>query len=290
MASRQYGEGRIFIHTDRLAGAQTGHGANPKEFWRKVLEWTSSKNPKETIRVGLIINTKIYSADRINSFIPIKVQRFTISDLAVVDLSNIDCLYIVGLPDIVSSNVTGKIKTFVENGGGLVIEYPNRGGENINILANIENLYCNSGERPLQTYAYWTIDGGNSSVYHSNIDIAFMSDMRQVDFSLSWTILMTNIVNAVTTTTTTSLEDAFDFGKSNESEFSISLIIAMQKGIVTLYEGSSSSSSSSSSSIDSSSSSSSSIDSSSSSSSSSSIDSSSSSSIDLSSSSSSSSG
>ena len=257
MASRQYGEGRIFIHTDKLAGVQTGHGANPSDFWRKVIEWTSSKKPQETINAGLVINTKVYSADRLNSFNPVKVKRFSISDLATADLSKIDLLYVVGLPDSVSSIVTGRLSTFVENGGGLVIEYPNRGSEYINILADIENVYCYSAERPLQTHAYWTIEGGNSYVYYEGVDIAFMSEMRQSDFSDEWTILMTNIVNSVTTTTTTSLEDVLDFGQSNESEFSISLIVAMQKGIVTIYEDESSSSdSSSSSSFDSSSSSS----------------------------------
>ena len=45
MASRRYGEGRIFIHTDRLAGVQTGHGANPKDFWRKVKGYYARRLP-----------------------------------------------------------------------------------------------------------------------------------------------------------------------------------------------------------------------------------------------------
>jgi len=234
MASREYGQGRIFIHTDRMGGYKTGHGDNTSAFWRKILEWTSKKSSIENINVGLIISVQPSSADHMNSLNPIVSKKIKVSDLATKDLSLYDCLYFVGLPDSVSNNVSEKIEQFVSNGGGVIIEYPNIGGQYINVLADIENIYCYSSERLLQTNAYWTIDGGNSYVFNESADVSFMSTLRQEDFSSSWTILMTNIMNLMTTTTTTFIEDAFDFDKTSSAEFSVSFISAMQKGIVIL--------------------------------------------------------
>jgi len=245
MACREYGEGRIFIHTDRIGGYKTGHGDNPKEFWRKILEWTSKKNPDQLIRLGLVINTQPAASDKIHSFKPISVKKLSMSDLATQDLSQFDCIYFVGLSQSVSSKVTQKIKTFVENGGGLAIEYPNRGGEYINILRSIEDLYCYSSERPLTENAYWTIDGGNHYVFYNPAEISFMSTLRQSDFSASWDILMTNIQNFVTTTTTTAPDTILDFDQHSGSEFAVSFISSMQDGVAFLEpEGSSTSSSS----------------------------------------------
>ena len=247
MASREYGEGRVFIHTDRIGGFGTGHGDNPKEFWRKILEWTSKKTSNELIKVGLVINTQPSASDKIRSMVPISVDKLSISNLATVDLSQYDCIYMVGLPNSVSSVVTLKLEAFVENGGGLLIEYPNRGAEDINVLRNIEGIYCYSSERLFTTNAYWTIDGGNSYVFDDNAQISFMSTLRQKDFSEEWTILMTNVPNVVTTTTTTSPNEVLTFDQNSGSEFVVSFISAMQNGIVILEPGSESESSSSSS-------------------------------------------
>lgn len=244
MACREYGEGRVFIHTDRIGGFKTGHGDNTKEFWRKILEWTSKKTSNELIRVGLVINIQPSAFDKINNMKPVSVDKLKFSDLASVDLSHYDCLYIVGLPSSASSIVTQKIETFVENGGGLVIEYPNRGKENINVLTAIQDIYCYSSERLITSNAYWTIDGGNHYVFDYVAEISFMSTLRQQDFSEDWMILMTNIPNTVTTTTTTSLNQILDFDKTSGSEFVISFISSMQNGIVTLEPGSESTSSS----------------------------------------------
>ena len=284
IAVRDYGEGRICIHTDRIGGVQTGHGSNPSEFWRKVFEWTSSKQSNELIKVGLIVSSKVHSTNRMNSFTPITVSRMSVADLGIADISGLDCLYFAGLPTSVSQSLAYKIRDFVNDGGGVIIEYPDRGQENINVLSEIEDVWCYSAERTIQTYAYWTNDGGDHYIYTADVDVAFMPTLRQADFSSSWSILMFDIENVVTSTTTTSFGYS-GFDRSASSEFGVSYLSMMQKGIVTVYPlplGVSSSSSSSSSSV-SSSSSSSSIDSSSSSSS---LDSSSSSSLDSSSSSS----
>jgi hypothetical protein len=168
------------------------------------------------------------------SFSPISVVKMSVFDLANKDLSNFDCLYFVGLPVAISSNITQRIATFVNNGGGLVLEYPNNSHEYINVLSDIESLYCYSNERLLQKNAYWTIDGGNSYIFDFNADISFMSTFRQIDFSTYWTILMTNIQNIVTTTTTTAIGDIIVFDNKNASEFVVSFISSAQNGIITI--------------------------------------------------------
>ena len=262
MASREYGEGRILIHTDRVGGVQTGHGENPSSFWRGMLEWTSGKTSNENINIGLLINTKTHSSNRLNSFNPSSVVKIDLPYIASQDLSNIDLLYVVGLPELVSDVATQKIADYVNDGGGLILEYPNRGDEVINILSGIEDVYCYSNERLLQTWAYWTIEGSQSDVFDPDAIIAFMSTLRRVDFSSYWTILMSDVLAEVTTTTTTLAEEqAPDLAKASGSEFGVSYISSMQKGVVQLEQelGTSSSSSlssgssSSSSSIDSSS-------------------------------------
>ena len=265
MASREYGEGRIFIHTDRVGGIQTGHNDNPRQFWRKIFEWVTTKKPYENIKVAVVINTKIHSADKIESFDPITVKKFSVSDLATLNLDDYDCLYFVGVPPSIATNLTDNIADYVSNGGGLIIECPNIGSQSINVLAGIEDLYCYSSERLCKNNAYWTIDGQASYVFYDDADIIFMSTLRMSDFSDEWTILMTNIEYVVTYSTTT--PSAYGIQKIGNvgSQFGISFISAMQNGVVTLDTEEIGSSSSSSLSL-SSSSSSSSIDSESSSS------------------------
>jgi hypothetical protein len=230
---RQYGQGRILIHTDRVSAVQTGHGHNPTEFWRKVFEWTGQKNPGETISVGLIINTENASADRIHSFNPISVKKIKFNDLATKDISEFDLLYMVGLPDAVTANVAQKISQFVVNGGGLILESPDRGGEYINVLSDIENVYVYSAQRLLTSLAYWTNDGVNHYIYYPDISMTFMVTIKASDLSSHWTILMSNIQN-VNTTTTTTVTVLFDLGKTAASEFAVSFVSAMQKGLVEI--------------------------------------------------------
>jgi len=244
MACRSYGEGRVLIHTDRLGAIQTGHGENDTAFWRNILDWTAKKSKEELIKVGLIINTKVHAAEKLHSVKPISITNISLYDLSVIDISSFDCLYMVGLPEGVTTDIADKIASFVESGKGLIIEYPNRGGEYINVLSSIESLYCYSSERPTKSLAYWTLDGINHDVYYEGAKVAFMSTLRQADFSTYWTILMTNVVNLVTTTTTT-YGDGFHVLGQVSSEFGISYISAMQNGIVTLEQRMSSESSSS---------------------------------------------
>ena len=288
IAVREYGEGRILIHTDKIGAIQTGHHINPKSFWRGVLEWTSKRKPSELIKVGLIINTKIHASDRLNSLNPDTVKKLNWADVALQDISDFNCLYVVGLPDSISSDVTQKLEEYVRLGGSIILESPDNGGENINILRDIENVYLESDERVLETLAFWTIQGRVHYIFYDDARITFMTTLKESALSNSWTVLMSNVPTAEDTLISIS-DDLFEFKSRSSFEFAVSFLSTMQNGIIELEPGEDTfSSSSSSSSVDSSSSSTSiSSSSSSSSSSPSSFSSSSSSSIDSSSSSSS---
>jgi len=235
LASRLYGAGRILIHTDRISSAQTGHSNNPSSFWRSVLEWTSQKQNYDNINVCLIINTQNESADKIHSLNPIDVTKKKFSDLAIISLSAYDLIYFVGLPDLVNSNIANRIEEYVDNGGGIIIETPDRGAEYINILSDIENIYVESAQKPTNNFAYWTNDGINSSFYNKDIVMSFMTSINLSAFSTEWTILMSSVANITTTTTSTSTENPiFDFDKRAESKFSVSFISTMKNGVIII--------------------------------------------------------
>ena len=246
IAVRECGQGRICIHSDAISSAQTGHQANSNAFWRGMLEWTSRKSPKEVIRVGLVISTRPESADKIHSLNPISVKKISLADISLNKIDKYDMLYFSGLPDEVSNTVTENIRAFVEDGGGVIIESPDRGNENINVLTGIEDVLCYSAERPLDTLAYWTEAGSSNYMYYEDVDVAFMTTLREEDFSSEWSILMNNVPSTVTTTTTVS-QIIYDYDKASSLEFAIAFISAMQNGIVHLETGEESSSSSSSS-------------------------------------------
>jgi hypothetical protein len=267
IAVREYGAGRICIHTDRISPTQTGHQANSAAFWRGVIEWTAKKATSEIIRVGLIISTRPESANKLHSLNPVSVKKISMTDISLNKIDDYDLLYFSGLPDEVTDRAAANIKEFVEAGGGIVIESPDRGDENINVIRDIEDVFCYSEERPLDTLAYWTEVGSSHYMYYDGVDIAFMCTLRESDFSSQWSILMNNVATTVTTTTLAE-SNVFNFDKASSLEFAIGFISSMQNGIVHLETGEESSSSSSSPSS-SSSSSSSSVDSSSSSTSSS---------------------
>jgi len=294
IVTRDYGMGRVLIHSDKIDAYQTGHHQNPIAFWRHVLEYVSHKTYSETIKVGLIVNDVSKALEKMSSFALVDVEELTISDIALRDISGFDCLYFVGLPSLVHSTIATKIAQYVLNGGGMIIESPNRSGE-INVLSGIESVSCSSIQRPVETNAFWTMAGKSHYIYDPYVTFSFMTTLISQDFS-NWSCLMSNVVSQTDKLDNQQL-DVFTYSGSSTFEIGISFYSSMQNGIVVVKPGiDTMSSSSSSSSMDSSSSSSSysqsssssSIDSSSSSSSSSKDSSSSSSSKDSSSSSSSS--
>jgi len=241
---RNYGEGRICIHTDRMGAIQTGHRDNPKLFWRRIFEYVTGKKSNEIIRVGLIVSSPNASPDRISSLKPISVIKLDLSDLAIMNLDEFDCLYFAGLPVAITPDITSKIEVFVRDGGGLIIESPDRGGEYINVLTGIENVYCTSSEKPMDTYAYWTQAGSNSYVFYNAVSVAFMTALKEEDFSSDWAVLMNDVPTTVTSTTAPSAQ-SLNFGGRGVFEFGVGFTSAMQNGFVTLETGEESSSSSS---------------------------------------------
>ena len=241
---RNYGEGRICIHTDRMGAIQTGHRDNPKLFWRRIFEYVTGKKSNEIIRVGLIVSSPNASPDRISSLKPIGVVKLDLSDLAIMNLDEFDCLYFAGLPVAITPDITSKIEVFVRDGGGLIIESPDRGGEYINVLTGIENVYCTSSEKPMDTYAYWTQAGSNSYVFYNAVSVAFMTALKEEDFSSDWAVLMNDVPTTVTSTTAPSAQ-SLNFGGRGVFEFGVGFTSAMQNGFVTLETGEESSSSSS---------------------------------------------
>jgi hypothetical protein len=175
---RQYGEGRLSIITDRISGKNTSHGSNSVTFWRQLLEWNGQRFDGESINVGVIdvANNGAFSALR--ELHMIRAFELTMQDVAKQDLSLYDVLYFSGLPSTVSDDVHNKIEPYVSNGGGVFVESPDRGEENINILTSIDNIYCKSSDKPLQTNAYWTTLGLSDYSYFKEAKVSFVSSLN----------------------------------------------------------------------------------------------------------------
>ena len=87
LAVREYGAGRICIHTDRIDSYQTGHGDNKIQFWRKVFQWVSKKENYEKINVGIISNINDFSNKNINLLNPIYSEELTFEQLLIKNLN-----------------------------------------------------------------------------------------------------------------------------------------------------------------------------------------------------------
>jgi len=242
LAVRSYAEGRVLIHTDRIDGYQMGHGTNSKSFWRNVFNWTSKRFSREIINVGFLSYNN-NSGDKISTLEPISMRLMSLTDLATEDLSALDCLYFAGLPENVSEIVASNIEQFVREGGGLILESPDNGNENINVLSQIESVFCYSEQSPMENDAYWTLVG-NSHYIFNGVIMPFGVTLRESDFSGEWVILMSDVPSTVTTTTLPPSQYEYNFGNRGDFEFAVAFVSSMQNGIAMLEAGSSSSSSS----------------------------------------------
>ena len=251
---RQYGEGRIAVITDRVSGYKTYHGANPVTFWRQMLEWTAQRFEKEPLNIALVDNADQRALESLRELHQIRVTSLTLQDVAKRDLSPFHLLYVSGLPEEVSNDVHTRLETYVAGGGGLFIENPNRGSENINILTSMDNVYIDVTDRPLQEDAYWTSIGISHYMHYPTARVGFYSTLKPTDFGTEWSILMSDVE---TTTIASNAESATITTDSNlGAEFGLSYVASMIKGIAIVEEEVGFGVSSSSSSIDSSSSSS----------------------------------
>ena len=231
LATKQYGEGRICLVSDRISGENTKHGVNSISFWRKLLEWTSQKKAKEIINICLIDNSYYKPKLYLNELYQSQVSTKTYLDIVAQGLNKYDIVYISGLTSYVSEEVKQEIEKYVNSGGGLLIENPNIEGV-INILELIDSINVSSINPPNQTFAYWTIDGKSHYSYYSKVKINFYSQMLDSEFDSSWIILMSSIETEEESTIGSEIES----DKSLGAEFGISFISSMQKGLVILGE------------------------------------------------------
>lgn len=241
LAIKEYAEGRVCIVTDRISGYLTNHGQSSPAFWRNVIEWTGRRFPSESISIGIIETFKVPSTN-LDFISPVSYKNIDLQYLANNDFGEFNLLYFIGLPSLVSDEVAEKIEEYVKVGGGVLIEVPDRGGEYINILKYIDNIYCISPERPSYDYASWTVNGRQSYVYDPHAKIGLYSSLSLASFPSSWEIIMTDapVLQEYIPT-----KEIVADGKC-ESLVGISYASSFTKGIVIMEEGLNSSSSSSS--------------------------------------------
>lgn len=237
LAVREYGEGRICISTDRMGGDLTSHGTNEKAMWRKVLEWTGKSFPSENINVGVIESYSVESLTYINDLVPASYEKIDLQFISQSDLTELekfDLLYFIGLPDLVATEALENIKSYVKNGGGILVENPNRGGEYINVLSGIDNIFCSSMNRPLFSSAYWTVSGESHYIYESKAKTYFYTTLELDAFSSDWNLLMTS-AEVIKPKTPVPPSDNFSYSNSS-SEIGIGYTCGFKNGIVVLEE------------------------------------------------------
>jgi hypothetical protein len=232
---RQYGEGRIAVITDRISGFKTCHGANPVTFWRQMLEWTAQRFQKEPLNIALVDNSNQKALSALRELHQIQVTPLTLQDVSKKDISSYHLIYISGLSDEVSIDVYERIESYIESGGGLFIENPNRGGENINILTSIDNVYVESTDKPLQNEAFWTTAGIDHYMYYPTAKVGFFSTLNTSSLGGEWSILMSDIeTTSVVSDSTITTEITTD--SQVGAEFGMSYVSSMAKGIVTIED------------------------------------------------------
>jgi hypothetical protein len=229
LATRTYGDGRICIIADRISGYRTYHGLNSISFWRTLLEWVGQRLNKEILTVALLDNADYNPSYILSEIYQVKVFNVSLQDISTKDISKYDVLYVSGLPESVSIESKTKIQQYVASGGGLIIESPNRGNENINVLASIDSIYVLSHEKPLQINSYWTKNGMSHYIHDSDVKISFLSTIERSSFNSNWNILMSDVP---VSEASISLNQAdLETDSKGGAEFGISFVSAMDKGI-----------------------------------------------------------
>ena len=227
LMTKEYAEGRICITTDRLSGILTSHGFSSKDLWRKVLEWTGQKFNSENINIAIINNAKLYPISYLDNFSPISYKNITLQEISINNLSEFDILYFIGLPSLISNDATSAIEKYVKNGGGVLIEVPDREEEHINVIRDISSVYCSSINRPIYDYSYWTTTGKSHYTYTPNAIVNFYSTILFNLVPSDWSILMTDIPSI-----SNKLNDVIFIGSTSAS-FSIGYSNIFKNGIVS---------------------------------------------------------
>jgi len=230
LMSREYGDGRICIATDRLSGYLTSHAFASKDLWRKVLEWTGQRLDKEIINVAIVNSANMLPITYLDNFAPISYSNISLQDISTNNgLYKYDLIYFIGLPISVSNDCVYAIEEYVGSGGGVLIEVPDIGGENINILMDIDSIYCSSANRPTYDFSYWTNSGQNSYVYSQTAIVNFYTTILFNDVPPEWTIWMVDTPNSSITT----LNNVSIIGNA-ASVITVGYSTIFKNGIVTL--------------------------------------------------------
>jgi len=256
LASREYGKGRILISADRFAGYSTGHGPIPERMWLRVLRWIGQRNTYETVRMGVVETAKTNFEQRLSDIPYVTFDIITLQTIAKGNISQYDAIMFIGLPASVNDDVKDRIADYVVGGGGVIVEVPDRGLENINVISSIDNVYCSSSNPPTQNRAYWTVSGSVSDLYDQNAVVSVLTTLPITSFSSRWTILMTDQQATYAEEIENGDLSEIKIAGNAASEISVSFIGGFEKGVVELEEESSETVSSSSSESSSSSSSS----------------------------------
>jgi len=236
IATKEYGNGKICIISDRISGFRNGHGEQPSQFYTNLFKYIGNN---DIVSIGIVdsINLNNYTyLDKYN----VSYELIDLQDIST-QFIQYDLIYFIGLPEKVDVDCSNAIEFYVNNGGGIIIEVPNKNG-NINVLSSIENIYCNY-ERPTFSKAYWTESGLNSELYDSELYIAFLTTLDQSYFS-TWNILMNDVQVEYKNSLVKQIDNIEIIG-SCISNFGMSYTVAYQNGILELKERLSSSSTSS---------------------------------------------
>lgn len=241
LAYKEFGEGKVLIHTDRLDGYLTGHAANSNEFWRKVLEFISGMSTQDFIKIGFVCVGDINYVNSISGISQTIVSKINYSDIGYINLNDFSCLYFAQLPEKTNVSINDKIMQFVVGGNGLIIETPNRTGEYINILQPMDDVLCYSSMPAPAKKSYWYVDGKANYIYDPSVNMAFMSSMLKTDFTSGWHFLMgstpvdvaSEVIVENGQVVTNVLSNVALSGKSS-SEFQVSFLSTMKNGVVTI--------------------------------------------------------
>lgn len=247
---REYGEGRICLHTERINNIYSGMGSANYSFWRNILEWTGKKYSKENVSVAFIDSFGINNLSFVYSLTPINVQFVNFYNLSLDEHKDFDIWYFVDVPNEVGLDIKSVITSYVNLGGGLIIESPTILNSYINILQGIENVYVQSPSPPFFDFAFWTESGKTHYSYNPQAKISFNVSIPQDNLSNRWTTLLNNIEPVVVNTEINNDTNNIVATGKGISEFGISYAAVMQKGLVILEQGSEIDESSSSSSTD----------------------------------------
>jgi hypothetical protein len=249
LITREYVNGRIAITTDRLGGFRTGNGFSLSSFWRTLIRWSGQRSDNENVNVAILKSLETSYENFLSRINGVNYTEINEEYILSIGLDEFDAVYFIGLPKgEISSDFPDAIEEYVNNGGGLIIESPDKNGE-IEILSAIDSVNVSSIKRPSHDTAFWTQTGIDSDVYVKEYtNSSFMVEIKDSDFSNDWSILLSDIETVTEELETQDKILEQDYSSRLFQEFSIGFIVGISEGTVYLEEGDETSSSSSSSS------------------------------------------